>query len=251
MFLAMTAFAQTTSTAPADFSPSLNSPVKNRPQLTGPQSPRPYTEDGKPDLSGNWAPTEVGQNVDLRASLREIGGVIPFRPWAEDLYLERKANPSTPDQEGHCLPPGLRRMTTALYQFRIVETPNLILILFEGGAHVWRQIFTDGRQHPVDNLTPHGHSIGHWEGDTLVVDSVGFNGEAWLDESGVPTTRSLHLIERFRRPDLGHLEIESIVDDPKAYTKQWSFTTHPVMLNGDFMEDICEEQYVEHLFGRK
>ena len=200
------------------------------------------TADGKPDLSGAWAPNAIRQNVDLRASLKAEGVAIPFQPWAEKLYLERKANFSKDDPEGHCLPPGVPRMTTTPYPFRIMQTPKLILIVYEGGAHIWRQIFMDGRSHPADpNPTWLGDSIGHWDGDTLVVDSVGFNGESWLDESGLPTTESLHVIERFRRPDLGHLEIESTVDDPKAYTKPWSFTTHPVMLKGDLMEYICQE----------
>jgi hypothetical protein len=242
-FLAMTAFAQATPPAHADISPSANGPMKPRPQPTGPQGPTSHTEDGKLDLSGNWSPSATRQNVDSGASLKVVSEAIPFQPWAEELYLERNGNISKDDPEGQCMPPGLRRKTTAVYPFRIVETPKLILILYEGGAQVWRQIFMDGRQHPVDRKpTRLGHSIGHWEGDTLVVDSVGFDGEAWLDEFGLPTTESLHLIEHFRRPDLGHLEIDNIVDDPKAYTKPWSFTTHPVMLKGGFMDYICQEK---------
>jgi hypothetical protein len=179
----------------------------------------------------------------MEASLKVIGGAIPFQPWAEELYSERKGNFSKRDPEGHCMLPGVRRIITAPYLFRVVQTPKLIVILYEDGSQAWRQIFTDGRQHPADpGPTRLGHSIGHWEGDTLVVDSVRFNGQAWLNESGLPTTESLHLIEHFRRPDLGHLEIESIVDDPKAYTKQWSFTMHPIMLKGDFTDYICPEK---------
>jgi hypothetical protein len=241
--------------APKDFSPSLTGPVRARrvdPNWP-PKGATPRTADGKPDLSGAWAPNAIRENVDLRATLKKQGVEIPFQPWAEKLYLQRKAAFSKDDPEGHCLPPGVPRMTTTPYPFRIVETPKLYLIVYEGGAHIWRQIFMDGRSHPSDpNPTWLGDSIGHWEGDTLVVDTVGLNGRTWLDESGLPTTESLHVIERFSRPDLGHLEIQNIIDDPKAYTKSWSFTTHPVMLKGDLMEYICQENNrdVQHLVGK-
>ena len=113
--------------------------------------------------------------------------------------------------------------------------------------------FTDGRPHTEDpNPSWLGDSIGHWDGDTFVIDTVGLNGKAWLDESGLPTTEALHVIERISRPDYGHLVIENIIDDPKAYTKPWSFTTHPVMLKGELMEYICQENNrdVEHLMGK-
>ena len=244
-FPATAAFAQATSPAPADLSPSLNDPAKDR-------GPTPHTEDGKPDLSGTWAPNAIRQKLDIQAALKEIDKAIPFQPWAEELYLERKANFPKDGAESRCLPPGGPRMTTAPYPFRIVQTPKLMIMLYEGGAQVWRQIYMDGRQHPADcKPTRHGHSIGHWEGDTLVVDSVGFNGQAWLDEAGLPTTESLHLIERFRRPDSGHLEIENVIDDPKAYTKSWSFITYPLVMKGELMEYVCREKDVQHLAGHK
>jgi len=240
---------------PPDFSPSLSGPLKDRPAPTGwpPKGPAPMT-DGHPDLSGAWAPNAIRENVDLRATLKKQGVQIPFQPWAEKLYLERKANFSADDPEGHCLPPGVPRMTTTPYPFRIMQTPKLTLIVYEGGAHIWRQIFTDGRKHPEDpNPSWLGDSIGHWEGDTFVIDTVGLNGLTWLDESGLPTTESLHVIEKIRRPDLGHLEIENIIDDPKAYAHTWSFTTHPYMLKGDLMEYICQENNkdVQHLVGNE
>ncbi len=214
-----------------------------------PAGPTPHTADGKPDLSGAWAPNAIRQNVDLI----KTGVQVPFQPWAEKVYNERKSSDSRDDPEARCLPPGVPRMTTTPYPFRIMQTPGLTLIVYEGGAHVWRQIFTDGRPHAADpNPSWLGDSIGHWEGDTFVIDTVGLNGKAWLDESGLPTTESLHVIERIQRPDYGHLVIENIVDDPKAYTKPWSFTTHPVMLKGELMEYICQENNrdVEHLVGK-
>ena len=218
-----------------------------------PKGPTPMTADGKPDLSGAWAPNAIRQNVDLLASLKSEGVEIPFQPWAEKLYFGRKAKSSTDDAESHCLPPGIPRMTTTPYRFRIVQTPKIIIIVYEGGAHVWRQIFMDGRLHSPDpNPSWLGDSIGHWAGDTLVIDTVGFNGELWLDESGLPTTENVHVIERISRPDLGHLEIQSMIDDPKAYTHAWSFTTHPVMLRGELMEYICQENNrdIQHLVGK-
>jgi hypothetical protein len=218
-----------------------------------PKGPTPLTPDGKPDLSGAWQPNAFAENVNLPNALKRIGEEIPFQPWAKELYDKRRASDSAGDPEGHCLPPGVPRMNTTPYPFRIMQAPNLTLIVYEGGAHIWRQIFTDGRPHPKDpNPSWLGDSIGRWEGDTLVVDTVGLNGKTWIDESGLPSTESLHVIERFRRPDLGHLEIVNTVDDPKAYTKSWSFTTHPVMLKGELMEYICQENNrdVEHLVGK-
>jgi hypothetical protein len=214
-----------------------------------PSGPTPRTADGKPDLSGAWAPNAISQNVDLVAT----GVQVPFQPWAEKVYQQHKDTISKDDPEARCLPPGVPRMTTTPYPFRIVQTPALTIIVYEGGAHIWRQIFTDGRPHSEDpNPSWLGESIGHWEGDTFVIDTVGQNGKTWLDEAGLPTTESLHVIEKFRRPDFGHLEIENTIDDPKAYTKPWSFTTHPVMLKGELMEYICQENNkdVEHLVGK-
>jgi hypothetical protein len=214
-----------------------------------PAGPTPRTADGKPDLSGAWAPNAIRQNVNLVAT----GVQVPFQPWAEKVYQQHKDNISKDDPEARCLPPGVPRMTTTPYPFRIMQTPGLTLIVYEGGAHVWRQIFTDGRPHSEDpNPSWLGESIGHWEGDTFVIDTIGLNGKTWLDEEGLPTTESLHVIEKIRRPDFGHLEIENIVDDPKAYTKPWSFTTHPIMLKGELMEYICQENNrdVEHLVGK-
>jgi hypothetical protein len=224
----------------------------NRPAATPnwpPSGPAPRLADGKADLSGDWAPNAIRENVDLLAT----GVEIPLQPWAAKLYNERKASNSKDDPEARCLPPGVPRMSTTPYPFKIVQTPKLVVIVYEGGAHVWRQIFMDGRPHSKDpNPGWLGESIGSWDGDTLVIDTVGLNGKAWIDQSGLPTTDALHVIERIRRLDLGHLEIEHTVDDPKAYTKPWKFTTHPTMLKGEMIEYICQEgeRDVEHLVGK-
>ena len=123
-----------------------------------PAGAAPRTADGKPDLSGNWEPNAIRMNVDMVRA----GVDVPFQPWAEKLYDERKANISRDDPEARCLPPGVPRMSTTPYPFRIVQTPALTVIVYEGGAHVWRQIFTDGRPHSQDpNPSWLGESIGH------------------------------------------------------------------------------------------
>jgi len=111
----------------------------------------------------------------------------------------------------------------------------------------------DGRPHPKDpNPTWLGDSIGRWDGDTLVVDTVGFNGKSWIDAAGLATTESLHVIERIRRIDRGHLEIEHTIDDPQAYTKPWKFTIQPMLLDGELMEYICQENNkdLQHMVGK-
>jgi hypothetical protein len=214
-----------------------------------PSTPATKNAEGKPDISGAWAPNAIRQNVDMVGA----GAKVPFQPWAEKVYTERKTNLSKDDPEGYCLPPGVPRMSTTPYPFRIAQIPGLTLIVYEGGAHVWRQIFTDGRKHDPDpNPSWLGDSIGWWEGDTFVVDTVGMNGKSWLDESGLPATDKLHVIERFHRDDLGHMTIEHTVDDPGAYTEPWKFTTHPLLLKGEMIEYICQENNrdVEHLKGK-
>jgi hypothetical protein len=126
-------------TAPAG---SQQFPDKGAPQAAPksgwpPSGPTPHTADGKPDLSGAWAPNAIRQNVDMIAT----GVRVPFQPWAEKLYNERKESHAKDDPEARCLPPGVPRMTTTPYPFRIMETPGLTLIVYEGGAHIWRQIF--------------------------------------------------------------------------------------------------------------
>jgi len=214
-----------------------------------PSGPAPRNAEGKPDISGAWEPNAIRQNVDMVAT----GVEVPFQPWAAKAYKDHKDNISKDDPEARCMPPGVPRMSTTPYPFRIVQTPALTLIVYEGGAHVWRQIFTDGRPHEADP-TPSwlGDSIGHWEGDVFVVDTTALNGKSWLDQSGLPTTDKLHVIEKFHRIDLGHMDIEHTVDDPGAYTKAWTFTTHPVMLKGELIEYICQENNkdLEHLVGK-
>ncbi len=231
-FAAACAYAQPAAAA------SSKSPFDQPP----PEGPAPRTPDGKPDLSGVWNP-----GLGFAAI-----GQIPLQPWADALYKERRANLSKDDPESRCLPAGVPRISP--FPQKIVQTPTLVVLLDEGNTHSYRQFFLDGRGHPKD-LEPlwMGDSIAHWEADALVVDTVGFNDETWLNGQGLPHSDLLHVIERYRRPDLGHLEVEITLDDPKAFTAPHTFKrTFTLMQNWEIHEYVCNEFNVdaEHLVGR-
>jgi hypothetical protein len=207
--------------------------------------------DGTPNLGsttgkGYWDPP----HIESLAYPREAGGPqvdVPYQPWAKALLDYRFGSKKRWDPEGFCLPPGGPRQFATPYPIEIIQQPELkrIFILFEGGAHVWREIYMDGRPHPdKDHLFPtwFGHSVGHWEGDVLVVDSVGYNEGTYLDNAGNPHTDQLHVIERISRTDFNTLRYEYTIDDPGAYTKPWSnFFTVRWNANNEMLEYICQE----------
>ena len=209
----------------------------------------PRLPDGKPDLSGPWQPNAIRENVSLVAT----GVRLPFRPEAKATYDQRLAVLGKDDPEARCLPPGVPRLTTTPYPFRFLQVPGMIVIIYEGGSQTFRQIFTDGRKHSkfAEELW-NGESIGHWEDDTLVVETIGFNDKTWIDASGVPHSTAMKVTERIRRLDEENMEIVSIVDDSKMYTEPWSFTTYPKRLHGEILEYICNENEsdVKHLVGK-
>jgi hypothetical protein len=215
-----------------------------------PTGPAPRMADGKIDFSGNWAPNAIQQNINLAS----VGGEPPMLPWAEKVYQDHKTNISKDDPEARCLPPGVPRMSTTPYPWTMVQTDKLLLIVYEGGAHVWRKIFLDGRPHNPDVVeTWLGDSIGHWQdNDTLIVETTGQTDQTWLDEDGHPHTTQMVVTEQFKRPDMGHMDIVHTVNDPGAYSKPWTFTTHPTMLNGELIEYICQENNrdLQHLVGK-
>ena len=194
-----------------------------------PSGPAPRMPDGKPDLSGVWLPSFPS----------DPGKPEPL-PWAAALIKQRAQDSSKDIPSGHCLPLGVV-MSTFLFPYQFVQTPKLLVMMYEGEFP--RQIFLDGRPHPKDpNPTWLGHSIGHWEEDTLVVDSIGFNGKGWVGFNGEPATEMLHITERYRRTDLGHLSIEVTVDDPGAYVKPWTIKKISALApNYELMEFICNE----------
>jgi hypothetical protein len=186
---------------------------------------------------------------------------VPFQPWAAAVYDYNSKNQSKYDPEGYCLPPGGPRLMATPYPAEIIQLPEQkrIIMIFEGATHIWREIFMDGREHPKgDALNPTylGHSVGHWEGETLVVDVVGFNEATWLDYFGHPHTDMLHVVERFSRPSKGTLHYEALIDDPGAYTKPFTVAWDiPWTANGELSEYICQEnnKYLQRLtddFGK-
>jgi hypothetical protein len=209
---------------------------------SAPEGPTPKTPDGKPDLSGVWTPV----NFML------MGGQPSLQPWADALYKERRANLSKDDPEGHCLPAGVPRISP--FPMKLVQTPTLVVMLDEGNIHSYRQFFLDGRGHPKD-LDPlwMGDSVAKWDGDTLVVDTIGFNDKTWLNGQGLPHSDQLHVTERYQRPDLGHLSVDITMDDPKAFTKPHTFTrTYSLLTDWEIHEYVCNEFNIdaEHLVGK-
>jgi len=217
----------------------------NRPAAL--RGPAPRTADGKPDLSGLWSP-QRDFIIDLRKGLKP-GSEMVLLPWAAKVTAERM---SKDDPEANCLPAGVPRV--APYPWRIAQDPTHIFFLFEGNIHSYRQIFMNRTSHPKDlNPTWFGDSIGKWEGDTLVVDTVGFNDRFWFDFAGHPHTEQLHTVERYRRLDMGTLEDEVTVDDPGAYSKPFTLLARmPLMENQEIIEYICNENNkdVTHILGK-
>jgi hypothetical protein len=224
------------------------------------QAPTPRWTDGHPDLGngkGSWFPRIVddisgnggGEKTEqVRAAQVKMVDQrvdVPFLPWAKKLYEERDANLSKEDPEGYCLPPGIPRMMNTPFPMQIYQLPDRIMQVYEGGAHMWRVIYMDGRPHPKgDQLNPTylGHSVGHWEKDTLVVDVVGLNDRTWLDAAGHPHTEQLHVIERYTRTSENVLHYEATIDDPGAYSKPWTVGWNVAWVAGlEPMEYVCHE----------
>jgi len=181
---------------------------------------------------GVWLPNHV---ADLAS---KVG--IPFQPWAKQKFQENHALKQNA-LDLRCLPPGVPRIMLMARPFEIVQTPTRILLMYEGGAHVWRQVWMDGRAHSKDpNPDWLGDSVGHWEGDTLMVDSVGFNDKTWLDDAGHPHTEQLHVIEKYTRTDPLAMKYDVVIDDRGAYTRSWSFNSSLSFHPGEKLaEDIC------------
>jgi len=213
----------------------------------------PRTPDGKPDLSGIWDiqhnrpcpppgcfDMEVGQEfVDIGWSLK---GGLPYQTWAAQAKKVRSQENGKDDPVTHCLPGGVVKSHTSALLRKIVQTPGLLLVLREAETS-YRQIFTDGRPLPsVEQPTFDGYSVGKWEGDTLVVQTIGFKDDQWLDRSGSPVTDAAKLTERFRRVNYGTLEIEITLDDPKAYRAPWTVKlNHSIVLDTELLPMVCLE----------
>jgi hypothetical protein len=223
-------------------------------------SPAPRLADGHPDLGngkGVWNPRVIANLAGVgdpnRSPVERIVDV-PFQPWAKAVYEARQANLQQHDPESRCLPPGIPRLMATPFPFQIFQQSDRVLFVFEGGAHVWRTIFTDGRPHQKDpNPSFLGESMGHWEGETLIVDAIGFNEATWLDQAGHPHTEALHIIERFTRTNESTLHYEVTIDDPHAYAKPWTTAyTIPWVADAELLEYICQENNKDlpHMVGR-
>ena len=215
-------------------------------------APAPRATDGKPDLTGLWewlSPDTASGNV----LLRKPGDLQPadIQPWVQALLQQRAENFGIDNPRYQCLPDGPNYSTEQGFK-RILQTPAMIAILQEDLTH--RQIHMDGRALETDpNPSWMGYSVGRWEGDTLVVETNGFNDRTWLIQ-GYPHTEALRMTERFRRTDFGHLEIAVTFDDPKAYNKPWTLPVSArLAADTEILEAVCNERLdsgQQHWIGR-
>jgi hypothetical protein len=212
-------------------------------------APTPRAADGKPDLSGVWKGPGPG-NFDRNIARDLKPGDI--QPWAEELYQQRVRDMGKGAPRANCLPDPF-----AYYHVvdvtRIVQAPGLLVVLYQGTTNsVHRTIFTDGRKLPADpNPTWMGYSVGHWDGDTLVVETGGFNDRGWLDIEGHPHTEALVITERFHRRDFGHMDLEMTYDDPKTFTRPFTIKIAKTLTpDTDLFESVCENDHsVPHMLG--
>ncbi|HEV8393662.1 MAG TPA: hypothetical protein VGQ37_05275 [Vicinamibacterales bacterium] len=215
-----------------DKTPGIPRDKDGKPQL---DAPAPKTADGRPDLSGIWR-VDPGAYLDNIASDLKPGETLP---WAEALFKRRSEEFATGHPIYRCMPePG---PLTSFGIFKVLQTPFTMGILTENGAY--RNILTDGRELPKDpNPTWSGYSVGRWDGDAFVVSSAGFNDQTWLDYNGHPHTEALRVTERFRRKNLGEMELQITFEDPKAYARPWTIAlTAHYMADTELIEYVCGE----------
>jgi hypothetical protein len=223
-------------------------------------APPPKTADGKPDLSGMWrggggaagrgrgaapeAPPPSGPPVAGFANVgQSIKEGLPFTPYGAEILKTRQAGNSKDNPEAHCLPMGIVQLHTQGAPRKFIQTPREIVILYEASSER-REILTDGRPLPADDPQPwfNGYSVGRWEGDTLVVETVQFRDNGWLDINGSPLTDVGKITERFRRPTFGRMEIDVTIEDKKAYTKPFTVRVNQqLMLDEELIEFVCLE----------
>ena len=180
----------------------------------------------------------------------DMPGGLPYQPWLAKLVDERTANQAIDDPHIRCLPDPFLRAYGLPHYLKFIQTPDILVMLNEYNG-VYRQVFTDGRPLPeAPNPSWQGYSTGTWSDDTLVIDTIGFRDDLWIDWGGSVITENAKVRERIRRPDFGHLEIEVTVDDPKAYTKPWTVTLRQQFASDtELIDEICAEgeRFVEKL----
>jgi hypothetical protein len=227
--------------------PGLPRTAAGKPNLA---APTPRMSDGKPDLSGVWRVRQSTYLFYITSALKS--GDI--QPWAAEVY-KRRADNFRRDSDGiKCLPPGPKAGTSGGgLPMKIVQTPSLVVVLYEYQT-LYRQIFTDGRALPDDpNPTWMGYSVGHWEGDTLVVTTAGYNDRTTIDLAGHPHSEALRVTERFTRRDAGHIDLQVTLEDPKAYNRPWTLPVDlELMPDSELIEYVCEnERDAAHLVGTR
>jgi len=250
----------------------LNYPQPGTPRLANGKpnlaAPAPRTSGHKPDLSGVWELEPAPCNTSAEISTcgqdytggpefgniaARLGAELPYQPWAAELVKQRARGQGKDDPVALCQPSGALRLLTYPPYRKIVQTPGLVIILSERDV-TFRQIFTDGRPLPKDpNPSFNGYSIGKWEGDTLVVETIGFRDGTWLDRKGNPLTDAGKMTERFHRTDFGNLLIEVTIDDPKAYTRPWTIKLHQILMpDTDLLEYYCQDNEKDnaHIGGK-
>lgn len=223
----------------ADGTPNLNAPA-------------PKLADGTPDLSGIWRqPNGVKYTVNFAADMKPED--VPMLPATAAEYKRRQDTLSKDDPVGHCNLPGVPQVNTVPYPYKILQSPTQITFLFEA-IRGFREIFIDGRSLPADmQPTWLGYSVGHWDGDTLVVETAGQNDKSWIDSGGHPHSEQLRVIEKFRRRNFGTIDLETTIDDPGAYSKPWTVKFElRYVPDTELLEYVCTENNkdVEHLVGK-
>lgn len=226
-------------------------------------APAPRTADGKPDLSGLWSaekrPCPPDGCIDQMVSEQFINigfgikGGLPFQPWAAAIVKQRTAENGKDDPTSRCMPGSPVQNHTSPFLRKLVQVPGLLIIMSENSA-IYRQIFTDNRPLPEDPW-PYwfGYSSGKWEGDTLVVHTIGFRDGLWLDRNGTPMTDAAKMTERFHRVSFGHMEIDITIDDPKAYTAPFTVTVkHNLAVDTELLDSSCIENEKDwpHMIGK-
>ena len=205
-----------------------------------PKGVTPRTADGKPDLSGVWRAPKVIESNEPK-----------LLPQAQKILNARFENNALDSPAVRCMPDAVLRLSPF---FKILQTASVLMVVIEAETPGYYQIFVDGRGHPKEpNPTWYGHSIGKWDGDTLVVDTVGFNERRWLFNYGTPISSQLHITERFARPDLGHLSIETTIEDPGVYPQPWTMRrVADLAPEEEIMESICNENNKDpqHMVGK-